>query len=145
MNANRPTELALRNDVRRLNTEVVSLQAQLRQAEDKAVAAAKTIKQITLAYTVLKRGSMLKDMITVYHDYVKGDVVAGSEEHTSRITRLAKDTSTTTDHALTNGVDCEMVGKSEMEPMYCNEKDTEWLLKCLQEDITTKGFVEPWI
>ena len=155
MNANRPTELALQNNIRRLNTEVGSLQAQLRQAEDKADAAAKTaakavqtIKEITLANTVLKRGSMLKDMITVYHDYVKADMVAGSEERTSQITRLTRDTATTTDLALTTGVDCEMVSKGEMapmEPMNCNDKDTEWLLECLQEDVNTMSAIEPWI
>ena len=83
-------------------------------------------------------------MITVYRDYVNSDMVAGSLEHTSQITRLAKDTSTATDHALTTGVECEMVSRGEMEPMYCNDKNTEWLMECLQEDITT-SFVEPWI
>ena len=40
MNATGPTELALQNDNRRLNSEVVSMQAELRQANVKAVAAA---------------------------------------------------------------------------------------------------------
>ena len=107
MNATRPTELALQNDNRRLNCEVVSLQAELRLANVLAVAADKSIKDITLAYTVLKRGTMIKDMIAVHHDYVTADVVPGSDEHTCQITRLTKDTSATTDDALTTGVDCK--------------------------------------
>ena len=48
-------------------------------------------------------------------------------------------------HALTTGVDCEMVSRAEMEPIYCNDKDIEWLMECLQEDVAAMGAIEPWI
>ena len=70
--------------------------------------------------------------------------IPGSEEHTCQITRVTKDTSATTDDALTTGVDCEIVNRDDVQPLYCSEKDKEWLLKQQQNDITT-GCVEPWI
>ena len=162
INASRPTEMALQNDNRRLNDEIVSLQAELRQAKSKAetsattaavtaattaaasAAAAKTIRNITQAYTVLKRGTIIKDMVTVYHDFVTAGMVPGSDEHTCQITRLVAEISAATDDALTTGVDCDIVDKDDMKHMYCSEKDKEWLLEQLQNDITTT-WVEPWM
>ena len=71
-------------------------------------------------------------------------MVPGSDEHTCQITRLTMDTSATTDDALTTGVDCEIVDRDDVQSLYCNEKDKEWLLEQLQDDITT-DCVEPWI
>ena len=157
-----PHLLHLQNDNRRLNDEIASLQSELRKANSKAetaaaaaatgaaaaaaaaAATAKTVKNITMAYTVLMRGTMIKDMMTVYHDFVTAEVVPGSDEHTCQITQLATETIATTDNALTTGVDCNIVDRDDMKLMYCSEKDKEWLLEQLQNDITT-NWVEPWI
>ena len=78
INAARPTEHALQNDNRRLNDEVVALQAQLHQRTTRADAAAKTNSGVVSAYTALKRGTLIKDMIALYHDYIAPEVILGS-------------------------------------------------------------------
>ena len=144
INAARPTEHALQNDNRRLNDEVVALQAQLHQQTTRADAATKTNTSVVSAYTALKRGTRIKDMIAVYHDYITPEIVLGSEEHSSKILKLTTDATATFDNTLTTGVETDSVGQEDAKLLYCNAKDKEWLLEQLQQDITT-SFVEPWI
>ena len=146
INAARPTEQALQNDNRRLNDEVVALQAQLHQHTARAHAATMTHNSIVNAYTALKRGTLIKDMIAVYHDYITLEVVLGSEEHSSTILQLTTDATATFDETLTTGVETDSVGQEDAKFLYCSARDKEWLLEQLEQDITsTSTFVEPWI
>ena len=148
MSSIRPTEQALQNDNRRLTSEVASLQAQLRQANINAEDTFKnwTANQKSLcdAYTALKRGTFIKDVMSVYHEYVPTSMVLGSEEHKGKIIQLALDVTAIHDNALSTGVGGEIITEDFAKSLYCNDADKEWLLECLQEDMTTH-YPDGWI
>ena len=148
MNSIRPTEQALQHDNRRLTGEVASLQAELRQANINAEDTHKNWttnqKGLLEAYTALKRGTLIKDVMTVYHAYVPEGMVLGSNDHKSKIDQLALDVTAILDNALSTGVGAEIITEEVARPLYCNAADKEWLMEQLQEDMTTH-YPDGWI
>ena len=115
VSAARPTELALQNDNRRLNEEVQSLQAQLRQSGSAVEATAKAFNErqashmrVTSAYTALKRNDMM-DMIAMFRDYLPEGMPAGSEEYIAKAKQLTHDVTVMHDDSLNSGVGCDVV------------------------------------
>ena len=147
VSAGRPTEQVLQNDIRRLNVESKTLHAgiQFKGSLFESSARAYNADQISLkhasvAYTALKRSTMMKDVIAMYKDYVPKGTAIGSQEHKDKKAQLIEDITDLHDNKVAAGMIADAFTHEDVGPFFCNLADTKWLKDQLQHDDMQRPF-----
>ena len=101
----------MHNDIRCLNEEIKTLQASIQlkislfESSAKAYNADQiTLKHASVAYTALKRSTIMKDVIAMYKDYVPEGTALHSQTHKDKKAQLIKDVTDLHDNTVSAGM-----------------------------------------
>ena len=150
INAGRPTEQSQQAEIRRLQTEVKALQAlhpaiRLLKEENKSLQAqlaqarmeADSIPRLVEAYTAIKRGNMMHDLMGLHKDFLPADLTAGSDVYKSQATTLVDIVTAMQDSYLKYGISVETLTEQDAKPLFATQIDKDWLMEQLEDGLTS--------
>ena len=148
INAGRPTEQSQQAEIRRLQTENRALQAlqpanrllkeeintlQAQQAQSRMEV--DSIPRLIDAYTAIKRGYMMHDLLSLHKDFLPSDLTAGSVVYKSQAKDLVDVVTAMQDSYLKEGIACGTLTEDDAKPLYTFDSDKDWLMEQLDNDV----------